>query len=90
MSADDRIAATERALFAWCMRNSVPVSADGRVAEITAASMIGLSVSHLRRLRGEGDAPAAYRAPVGGSRMSYRLADLAHWLEERRDECGAY
>jgi hypothetical protein len=34
----------------------------------------------------EGKGPASYTVPVSGSRVSYRLRDLAAWVEAHRED----
>lgn len=60
------------------------MSADMRVGEKDAAKLIGYAAGSLKNLRQMGGAPIYYNRPVHGSRVSYRLMDLAAWLEERR------
>ena len=43
-------------------------------------------VSRFRALRDAGVGPAWFRASVGSARISYRIRDLAAWLEARRTE----
>ncbi|WP_162567555.1 hypothetical protein [Variovorax sp. SRS16] len=72
-----REAATERQII---------MSADMRVSERDAASLIGYTnANSLKNLRQAGQGPVFYHRPVNGSRVSYRLMDLAMWVEERRE-----
>lgn len=80
-----RILDTVRVLLAAVAKNAIVMSADQRVAEADAARLIGLQPASLKNLRAEGGAPPSYRVPVGGSRLSYRLFDLAQWIEARRE-----
>ncbi|MDP4028522.1 MAG: hypothetical protein Q8P42_06085 [Gallionella sp.] len=84
---DERIGATLRALEAACRENKIFMSGDQRVSESDAAYLLGLSGGGLKNLRHEGAAPVAYRMPINGARVSYRLMDLAAWIESRRGEC---
>jgi hypothetical protein len=84
-SFDERAQRTERMLGEAARALGAVVSGDGRIAELDAARLLGLSVSRLKQLRAEGAGPAAYRLGLNGCRLSYRLADLAAWLEARRD-----
>ena len=51
------------------------------VSERDAAGLLGLSQSHLRRLRYAGQAP--HHVHLGERRIGYRLADLRIWLDAR-------
>lgn len=81
----ERIAECLMLLQAACRESRLFVTGDQRVSEADAAALIGLAAGSLRNLRTEGSAPPAYRVAAGGSRISYRLVDLATWLEARRD-----
>lgn len=83
---EERVKATAAALLACANKNSIAVSADQRVSEADAAGLIGMAPTSLKNLRSEGGAPASYRAPVNGSRISYRLYDLAVWIEGKRED----
>ncbi len=83
---DPRILDTVRVLLAVVEKNQIVMSADQRVSEADAARLIGLQPASLKNLRAEGGAPPSYRAPVGGSRLSYRLFDLACWIEGKRED----
>lgn len=81
-----RIMDTAKALLATVEKNAIVMSADQRVSEADAARLIGLAPASLKAMRAEGTAPPSYRAPVGGSRISYRVLDLSQWVEERRED----
>jgi Helix-turn-helix domain len=82
---DGRIEATIAALLAYCRNGAgIPlIGADLRVTEAHAAALLGLAPETLRAMRSSGQGPAFFRV----RRVSYRIADLAAWLEERRS-CG--
>ena len=80
----DRIEGTVRLWLATLREQGRAVTGDQRVSEADAAVLLGITPEGLKNRRHEGDAPVAYRLGVGGSRMSYRLSDLAAWLEARR------
>jgi hypothetical protein len=61
------------------------ISADDRVGEANAARLLKFHGDPLRRMRGEGTGPVHCRVGVGGSKISYRLIDLATWIERRRE-----
>lgn len=85
-SLESRIATTARLLLDACRSNNSFITGDHRVSEHLAAELIGLTPASLKNLRQEGKAPASYRVSAGGSRISYRLTDIARWLEERRED----
>ncbi len=86
LALSDRIAATARALRAAARDAAMPLTGDDRVGEADAATLIGLSPSRLRALRSEQDGPRWFRRAAAGSRVSYRLLDLAEWIERGRDD----
>lgn len=81
---DARVLDTARVLLAAIERARIPMTADQRVSEAAAARLIGMEPESLRNLRSKGGGPPCYRAPVGGHRRSYRVLDLAVWVESRR------
>lgn len=88
MSANenDRILKTAEALFSCVQKNGLIMSADQRVSEVDAATLLCINPATLKNLRQEGSAPVSYRVSVGGCRVSYRLFDLAVWIEKKREE----
>lgn len=80
MTFTTRIKATA-AVFQKAARDSgAIVSADGRVSESVAASLLGISLKRIRRLRYGGELPA-FELGVGDGRISYRLEALAAFVE---------
>lgn len=63
-----------------------PLTADERVTENDAAELLGYVAGSLKNLRTLGVSPPFYRKPVGGCRISYRLTDLAEWIESARED----
>jgi hypothetical protein len=82
---DDRAEATALALRAACIEAEMPLSGDDRVGEACAARLLGIEAETLAKKRQEGKAPVSYRVPVGGAKVSYRLGDLARWIEAQRE-----
>lgn len=72
-----RQAAAERGLF---------ITGDCRIGEAGAAELTGYALGSFKNLRAAGACPAYYCRPLSGSRVSYRLADLALWIERSREE----
>lgn len=84
--AKERAAQTVEQLRETCERNGIFITADSRVGEESAASLIGMAAGSLKNTRQLGNGPGYYRCPAGGSRISYRLIDLANWIEQRRED----
>jgi hypothetical protein len=68
---------------------AVTLSGDDRVGEPDAARLLELHPDTLARLRKEARGPAAYGLGLGRARVSYRLHDLALWIESRREKFDA-
>jgi hypothetical protein len=79
---DQRVDATARLLLGNARDANMVISGDMRVSAADAERLLG--VSSLKSLREDGDGPPGYRIPINGSRWSYRIDDLARWLEARR------
>lgn len=77
---------TYERLLAACREHGFIVTADERIGEPDAAVLLGLSLGGLRNMRALGTSPPFYRRPAGGSRVSYRIVDIATWLEDGREE----
>jgi len=88
MNLEERIAKTSALMLAECERRGVAMTADRRIREEDAAALLGYSGGSLRNLRSTFDmGPAHYRRPApGGGRISYRIEDLAEWVEKAREE----
>lgn len=85
-SFESRVAATERLLLQSCEEQGHTLTGDMRVSEAAAAELLGITASYLKQKRGEGAAPPAYARGVGDrTRVSYRLSDLAAWIESARE-----
>jgi hypothetical protein len=80
----DRVDTCLRMLIAAAHEGGISTSGDLRVGELDAAHMLGMSGGHLKAIRQEGRGPTPYSRGVGGSRVSYRLVDLAMWIEAGR------
>ena len=83
---DNRVDETLAMLRAAAIEQGLAVSGDDRVGESCAAALLGIECETLAKKRSEGKAPAAYKVPVGTARISYRLADLARWIEQGRED----
>jgi len=62
------------------------VSADLRVTEAAAATLLCLHRGTVARWRVEGLGPPAYGLPLGRAKVSYKLLDLAIWIERHREK----
>lgn len=76
-SVADCFASLERAARAACMA----ITADGRISEADAATLIGVAPKTLRNWRST-SAPIPWFRIAG--RVTYRLADLAEHIEQGR------
>jgi hypothetical protein len=83
---DDRVEATALALRAAAIEGQMPISGDDRIGESCAARLLGIEAETLARKRSEARGPPAYRLPVSGAKISYRLRDLAIWIEQHRED----
>lgn len=71
-----RAAVTARAIF---------ITADERIGEADAADLTGYAVATLKNLRALGVGPIYFSRAAGpGGKVSYRLDDLARWIERAR------
>lgn len=76
-----RIADCLATLEATARTSATPVTGDGRVSEADAAGLVGLAAGTLRNLRA-GACPLPFYKVAG--RVTYRLADLAEFIERQR------
>ena len=83
---EDRVERTTGSLRRAAIAAGVVMSGDLRVGEQDAATLLGISAGYLKRLRQEDRGPPAYGIGVGGGRVSYRLPDIARFVEQRRDQ----
>lgn len=81
-----RIEATARVLREAASLVGMTITGDGRVGEADAAQLLGMAAGSLKNQRTEGRGPPAYMRGVAGMRVSYRLDDLARWIEGGREE----
>jgi hypothetical protein len=84
--ATDRIQACADMFERRCREAGVFLSGDLRVGEVDAANLLGVAAGTLKNLRQEGKGPTAYTRGVNGGRLSYRLIDLASWVEIGRED----
>lgn len=61
------------------------LSGDLRVNEKDAAMLLGYSGEYLKKMRQEGKSPPFFLRGVGGGRVSYRITDMARWIDERQE-----
>jgi hypothetical protein len=85
-SLDNRVDETLTMLRAAAIEHGMVVTGDDRIAEANAAALIGLECETLAKKRSEGKAPPSYRVPIGAAKVSYRLCDLARWIEQGRED----
>lgn len=78
-----RIEQTAALLERAAREAQLPMTGDRRVSEQHAAQLLLISAGHLKLLRQEGAGPLFHRIPVNGCRISYRIDQLAEWIESR-------
>ena len=71
---------TFQMLLEAAREHQMTLSGDFRVSEADAEALLGYAPRTLRRLREHGRAPRHYKL---GNRCSYRLHDLANWVDGR-------
>lgn len=84
-SALKRVEISFARLMTEIRARAIAISADGRIGERDAASLLGYNQGWFRQMRGEGSGPPFYRLGVAGAKVSYRVDDLAMWVESRAD-----
>ena len=62
------------------------VTADDRISEHNAARLLQVHSDTLARWRAEGSGPTPYGIGVGRAKVSYRLLDLALYIELHREK----
>ncbi len=61
----------------------VPLAKPRLLSSEDVAEYLGVPLGTVYRWRSRGEGPAGYRV---GRHVRYKLADLEHWLERRRDD----
>lgn len=82
---DGRADATTELLLAEIRRAGYWISGDGRIGEGDLAALLGMAVGALANRRREGKAPPSYALGGGGHRVTYRVTEVAQWLEAHRN-----
>ncbi len=78
----DRIQYTESLFRRRCVDQGFFLTGDDRVGEADAAALLCLSPGSLKNMRTQGSGPMACMRGFRGGRVSYRLSDLAEWVEQ--------
>lgn len=81
-----RVDQTAEAFRAAAWARGAVITADRRVSEAEAAELVGYAPGSFKNLRSLGAGPPFFNRPLAGSRISYRLEDLANWIEQSREE----
>jgi hypothetical protein len=80
---ETRIIGTEKLLLARVTELGATMTGDQRISEEVAALLLGTTGPALKQARHEGRAPKAYALGAGcRSRVSYRISELARYIEE--------
>lgn len=82
----DRIRETAQMLLEAAARAGMFVTGDQRIGENDAAALLGWCAESLANKRREGSGPPAYNLGGRGHRVTYRVHDLAAWIELQRAE----
>lgn len=82
----NRVDETAEQLLRVAIERSLFVTADTRVSEADAAGLVGYAPGSFKNLRSMQAGPNFFNRPLGGSRVSYRLSDLALWIEQSREK----
>lgn len=80
------VEAVTKQLHESALKLEMTISGDLRLNEKDVARLLGYAPGYLKHMRQEGRAPKHYTRGVGGGRISYRLFDMAEWIEERRED----
>ena len=83
---EERAASSFRMLEAACRDAGHFITGDGRVTDEAVAGLLGIAKDTLANWRAEGKGPRHYRIGIKGGRVTYRLDDLARWIESTRDD----
>ena len=83
---EGRVARTTACFLQAAVDRGMFVTADGRVSEADAGELTGYAAGTLRNMRSAGAGPAFFNRPLCGFAKSYRLEDLAEWVEKSREE----
>lgn len=79
-----RVEACAALLLVAAREAGMAVSGDLRLSEQDAAALLAYAPGHLKALRQEGRGPVPYGIGMNGCRLSYRVRDLAEWVEAGR------
>lgn len=80
-----RVEETAAQLLRVAVERGVCVTADMRVGEADAAELVGYAAGSFKNLRSMQAGPVFFNRPLAGSRVSYRVTDLAQWIEQSRE-----
>jgi hypothetical protein len=83
---DQRVERLERLLVEIARERNWWLSGDLRIGEADCAALLGWTVESLRNARCEGRAPPSYSIGGARHRRTYRLHDVAVWVEVRRQD----
>jgi hypothetical protein len=81
---DGRASATEELLVDSAREAGYHVTGDQRIGEADLAALLGMNAGSLANKRREGKGPPCYSLAAAGHRVTYRISDVAAWIEARR------
>lgn len=79
-----RVDETAERLRKAALQAGYHITSDDRIGEAELSALIGFSKGTLANRRREGKAPRHYTLPGKGHRVTYRLSDVAEWIEVHR------
>ena len=84
--AEDPVELTLALLRRATRDSQFQLTADDRISELNNALLVQVQADTLARWRGEGRGPTPYAIGVGRAKISYRLIDVALFIEQHREK----
>lgn len=83
---DARISETADMLRRAALEADPPmhITTDDRIGEADLAKLLGIAPGTMANRRREGKAPPHYTFAAAGHRVTYRMTDVAAWIEKTR------
>lgn len=83
---NERVQETAQRLEAAAREQGFFITPDDRVSAANAAKLIGMAAGTLKNYRDMGEGPIYYKVPCSNGNISYRITDIAFWIENSRNE----
>jgi hypothetical protein len=81
----DRVRRTAESLRAAAEAQGMHVTADDRIGECDLARLLGVAAGTMANRRREGRGPPHFSLPFARHRVTYRVEDVAAWIERSRE-----